>query len=434
MKSAQGLLWACVLVGSASAQASVSVPSGYDSEIRFDESLNPFGLGSFGVAANGNAYVAVDRDIFEQPPGGPRRSIHQLVGYFAGALGVVNGLDLYVTDELYGEAWHVDLRTGAVTFGSAPAFTFDFAEGPGGELLASAAAGGFGSNNGIWVVDFAGGMHREVVRLLGPSGSIAFDSAGNLYYATQPATFCPAGGFAVLRFDRARLEAAIAGGPPLDASDGTVVLSGLDSAFDLAFDDRDRLYISNSCGGGLVRTLPGAATLDPTPFIAVPPGNELTLGLQFVDGGAETFDAYQPTGGALWVGINDFSIVAEIRTVQTERPQVTSTPAGTVPPGPLTIQLSDLPPSGNTALCFGLAAPSEVIAFRRGGTPVWFGLDPTVLPICIPLVASPSGDAQLALTWAGGGSAPVSCMALGIDASPATGFGTTAVHTVNLTP
>jgi hypothetical protein len=146
-------------------------------------------------------------------------------------------------------------------------YIYDLAFDSQGRLLASAVdATTFAP--GIYLIDPVTLSERALIDLslfnMNGSGPITFDAAGNLYSAAPPSFGSSTPG-ELLRFDRATIDAAIAGlsptpGPaPLNETDGTLVISALDGFFGMARmaflteDGQEFLYYSISNGTSLRR-------------------------------------------------------------------------------------------------------------------------------------------------------------------------------------
>lgn len=443
MKALYPWLVSLVLTAVCPAQAISGLPPGYQGDVRFEENRNALGLRAFAAGPFLELYAGVDDTLVEVDLSGARRVIHQFApGSGAGLIERPStGLDLFFVESGTTTLRRRHLITGQQATGSVPANAFDLAVGPGGHVLVSANPlwPALGAYNGIWLVDFAGGNHREVVALQGPSGPLAFDARGNLYYAVQSPTFpTPPGGVRILRFDAARVQATLLGGPALAMQDGAVVLN-VDGAYRLAFDDRDRLYWSDPQHGGIERTLPGVGARDPVPLLERPqvPGDHVTLQVQFVQGGAATFDPFQPeSGGAVYAAATDWSTRAEVLLLRARRPELTSLPVVSASPGPLLLLASELPANATALICVSALPPtSERSLFVLGGTPLWSGLDFSLPLLSVAVPADGTGAAQLALTNPGGffGKLHFQVMAFAPSATlwP---FGTSTVHSLQLLP
>ncbi len=102
-----------------------------------------------------------------------------------------------------------------------------------------------------------------------PSGPIALNSRGDLYYVRGTFVFPPpAGSHALLRFAKTQLDAAISGAGVLGVADATIVTL-LDSGYDLALNtakaERNEIFISD-LGGRIMRFVEGDVV--PTEFVS----------------------------------------------------------------------------------------------------------------------------------------------------------------------
>jgi hypothetical protein len=403
--------------------SSLPVPDGYHAALRHEESA-PTALSGFAFAGD-DLYLAALGSIWHVDPQGNRRLLHQLpIGHDVGFVALPEpGTELLYTDFQADTLWELDIATGARRASSVPRNAFDLARAPGGALLVAAnplwPAPGWRA--GIWLVDRAGG-HRELIQLGGPSGPLIFDADGNLLYALQSSVFpTPPGSVSVLRFAAADVQRALAGGPPLQLADATTVINGLDGAFDLARDDRGRLYVSDPQHGDVRRTAPGTFALEPAPFLPrpVPPLLRGALQMQFAGGGQATFDGFQPEGERLHLQTSDWTFVSQIHSIGTRRPQSASSPAGTAPPGPITFVTSAAPANAPTALCLsGSRPPVEFPALMLDGTPLWFALDPGGPLVCLPGATAGDGRAAWRVVHPGGIYGPIWAQTLTLAVGP----------------
>jgi hypothetical protein len=437
--------WLGVVLAPALAAQMPPLPAGYQVDVTYVAASGGFALRGCAAGANGKLWLGEHGNLVEVDELGFPAVIHAFpAGSGIGLLAHFAGTDdLYFTQEGTTVLWHRSVSSGAEVAGKVPAFAFDLARAPTGELLVSANPKwpSPSATAGIWGVDFAGGNHREIVMLTGPSGPLAFDSQGNLYYAMQSSIYpTPPGSVSVVRFDRSLVQAVLAGAPPLTLADATSVLSNLDGAYDIAFDDRDRLYVTDPQKGGVVRTEPNAGSLASEPLLQKPqaPDTTVTTQLAFADGGtAATFDPHQPSGGgAMYVQATDWSLRAEIWRVRPQRPAVISSPTSRASRGPVTFFLSDLPPNGVAWLCGSpLPAVPERALFAWNGTPFWSALDPAVEPVCMQLATDGNGRAQVVVQYGGGANGTASFQALGIESfATAWPFGTSPVYALTLLP
>lgn len=159
---------------------------------------------------------------------------------------------------------------------------YDGAVSPAGLCYMVVNPGYAGSR--IWQVDWSTGATLEIANIGGYSGGLAFDSAGNLYYAEQ--TYGQ-----IVKFDSADVAA---GG--LTLADSEVVVSGVWAGY-LGFDARDVLYASS--GASLLKfDAAGNSSIVAT-------GSYLG---QFVFGGEDTIYALDTNWGTFTTSVQAISV------------------------------------------------------------------------------------------------------------------------------
>jgi hypothetical protein len=295
--------------------------------------------------------------------------------------------------------------------------TFDVVVLPGGDLLLAAnptwpAAG---ANSGIWLAG-PGRTPRELLQLVGPSGPLVLDAAGDLIVAELGAIVPPPPGAArLLRVPAARLQQALAGGA-LAMGDVAAIGGGYAGIYDLACSPDGRLFVADPASSVVSATAPGA--LAPAlPWLDVGSGFTATS-LQFVGSAAGPFCAFLPPERAseLRVQRTDFWSLLEVVRVRPVRPVASIAPSPTVAPGTSTLHLHGGPANG---LCLWLASlPAtgvEQIVWSRDGTPLWLGLPPGgAVPFAL-VALDANGAATARLVNAGGvaGALTVQAVALG---------------------
>lgn len=428
------------LAAAAAAQTpSLAVAPGYDASARYTEGSSPLAMTGFAVDARQTLFVAVHNCVMSIDASDNVTLLQQLpLGHDVGLIAVPDaGDELLLSDFQAALLWRHDLISGAVRAQPLPHQAFDLARAGDGSLLVSANPRwpAPGAHSGVWLLD-AGGNHREIVQLLGPSGPLVFDARGDLYYGLQSAVYpTPPGSVRVLRFAAADVRRAIAGGAPLQIGDASVALDRLDGAFDLAFDDRGRLYGSDP-QRGVWRTSPDGR-LEASPFVAPPPPPAQlgALQLQFADRGATTFDAFQPGVERLYVHASDWRFTSAVHVVVPQRPALSSSPPDVVPPGPLAVRL-DRAPAGALAALFVSAAGASYdrAILELAGTPLWFALDTALPLVCLPRTADTGGSATWPLLHAGGFGAALHLQAIALAPALPLTFGSSTLLTLILQP
>jgi hypothetical protein len=237
------------------------------------------------------------------------------------------------------------------------AFAYDAAFLPGGDLIVSAATGGFGNGNDLVRVSLAPPQATMIGHVAGASGPVAIDASGELHYATSSAAFpAPAGSSDVLRWSAAQVQA---GG--LTEANAALVGSGFDGAASLGIDPvTGRLYLAEvnfSLAVNRIVRVEATKVLSPV----VLDSSDTLSGLQFVNlaGGAASFDAYQPeTGVNLRCTVTDFASRSDVLTVKPARPVISASGPGLSGPGPITVTVTGGVPNGIARLT---ACPQSAI-------------------------------------------------------------------------
>lgn len=304
-----------------------------------------------------------------------------------------------------GDMFRVEIDGTGHTFLSNLVFNYDAKFSPAGELYVSAATGGFGTGNDVIRVDTTTGAQTQILDVAGPSGPIAFDSLGNLYYATVSGDFpSPPASTDVLLFPAGSIAAPAV---PLQESDGFVFAAGFDGATTMVADrSTDRIYLGESnFGNGVnrLRLLAGSVAASPI-LVEGQPFEWLTVS-QFMPGsGPADFAPFQPTGGGrLIYGRTDFATFNERRILEPARTTLAVSGAGTAGVGAFDLDFTGADPSGSILLVWGatsLVGPE--IAF--GSTPPLFtGLDLGTLAVLpFQLGVDGAGDTSLGLFNPGG--------------------------------
>lgn len=287
---------------------------------------------------------------------------------------------LYIGESSNGGIYKLFLETSATPdLITTLAFNYDAAMSTDRDLFVSAATCGLVCGSEVWRVDLGSNQATLVARTPGPSGPLAFDSAGNLYYGTVSPLFPPPSGASdVWRWSAARLE----GPDVLDLDDATMIGSGFSGASRLAHDPRTGwLYLmENNFGTGenRIRRLRGSAATSPVLVEGRPFRSMGNLALR-PGAGTARFRTFQPeSGGTLTYTSTDFVASNERFAVRPQRPTATLVGPGLVGPGPFKLELRGGPPNGLASLwicALGDFHPIEQ-AFHVGPLPVFLGLEP----------------------------------------------------------
>lgn len=241
-----------------------------------------------------------------------------------------------------GNVYRVDLPGGGVTLLANVFFNFDLAwDVDPGLAYVSAALDGFGGGNDVLRLDLVSGATTELAHVDGPSGPIAVDANGDLYYVTQYAGFDfppPLAEQDLIRWTDAQLD----GGVPLTEADATVLARGLDGGSSLSYDAESAyLYLAhvNFAGKpnevyqlGSDGVLHDAVLTSPTYLSNVE---------AFGGPGAAILSAHQPADARLWVHNTDFATGRTERAlVAPARPVATfdGPPSGQSGPATVTVE------------------------------------------------------------------------------------------------
>ncbi|MCK6446229.1 MAG: hypothetical protein L6Q99_07545 [Planctomycetes bacterium] len=228
---------------------------------------------------------------------------------------------------------------------------YDGEVGPDGQLYLSAQP--FGSGPATHVVRFqtsAPFTWTSIGSVPGASGPLTFDATGRLYYATQDTVYPAAPGSTdVLRWSATQVAA---GG--LDLSNATLFGADFDGGSALDFDDKsgELLIAETNDGVPLYRVATVKATKAASPTVVS--AGQWISSVQLVEqGGAATFDPYQPNDGtALVYSTTDWWSFDELRRVVPARPVLTASGAGTSGQGPVTMTVTGGVPNGTLFLFF----------------------------------------------------------------------------------
>ena len=419
------------------AQEPVRPRAGFAESIVFNDPSTAFFSSGFAFGlGEQDLFVPVANTLRRVDPRRPDVFTEPIVLPIGQAFGLVAAPRLafavWATEFQTSTLFRVDLLTGAITSRPLPANAFDLVREPiSGEILVNANPD-FplpGARTGVWLVDPAGGhAHREVVRLSGPSGPLAFDPlTGDLVVAEIPQQVPPApGSVRLLRFAAHAVQArCVAGGgsapPALVPADAIEVVAGLDGAFDLAFEpDTGTFYLSDVNHGLIHRGAAGSLALEPTPF-AGPAGDQITT-LAFSAFASAPFAAYgRPADDtALYVLGVTSSRGAAVHAVRPARPRLDATPGIEVAPGPFAIALSGLPAAAASWLLISVGPPTagELALPLTPNRPLWLGIDPGAPLLLAPTVTDGTGAATFSFTHSAGGPFEFTLQALAFDAGP----------------
>jgi len=241
-------------------------------------------------------------------------------------------------------------------------FNYDAAFESSGDLIVSAATGGFGAGNDLVRVDMSPPSATSIGHVAGVSGPVEIQHNGDLYYGLQDFPQ-PAGTASVILWTAAQ----VASGTPLSEANATVFGTGLDGTASMRFDPvSKKLYLAEvNSSTGANRVLRAGPTRALSQLVARGPAGRFISNLEFVSsgGGAASFGAYQPSNGSnLKYNTTDFVSRSDQTLVRPQRPTLTASGDGTTGQGAVTLSVSGAVPNGSVylALCPQIAiAPVE---------------------------------------------------------------------------
>ncbi len=267
-----------------------------------------------------------------------------------------DGTEVVVGESSFGRIYRVPLDGSGRTFLRKLAFNFDAEFAPDGTLIVSAATCGFGCGNDLLCLSLDGAVVR-LAKVAGPSGPVAVDAGGDLYYATLGSPATP-GSTDVLRWTAAQL----AGGDLLDESDAAVVGTGYDPAGALELDPvTGALYLAtNDFGSGAASIVQVAGDAFDAPTVVVP--DQFVFGMQLLDlGGPASFDPYQPASGQVLRYGRTTGVASDLVTVSPARPQLTVSGAGTTGVGEVVFDVTGADPGGGFTLVWAPQASFDPV-------------------------------------------------------------------------
>lgn len=220
-------------------------------------------------------------------------------------------------------------------------FNYDAAWLANGDLLVSAATNGFGNGNDLVRVKLSPPGAVFLGHVDGPSGPLATNAAGDVFYATQFDAFPPPLGST----DVLRWSAATVAGGVLNAGNATLYGADFDGASSIAVDPvAGDVYLAVTNFGTSSYKLRRVGPTQATSPIVVDQVAGFFGDLEFVDGGASpgSFAPWQPADG-VHLKYNQGS---DQYTVRPARPQLAISGPGTTGPGTVTFTVTGGVPNG----------------------------------------------------------------------------------------
>ena len=349
------------------------------------------------------------------------------------------------TRVLFGESsnggvWSVALDGSGAQLITNLTFNYDAVLLDDDRALVSAKTGGFAAaNNDVVFVDLLTGQTQTVAQFPGASGALAIDDAGDVYYATASSQYpAPPGSTDVLRISRGTVDAAIANNQILGVNDATFVVSGLDAAGDMAFDDDgDLFYVDwfNGAIGEINDADTAQATVGPAIInyagAAVSPG-----GLQFVPTASpvsQVFEPFQAAGGTLRVYETDYVSIAQQRVLRAARPALTTSVASPIPAGTFALDVSSGPAGGFAIVVLATTTATGPLSVSVPGyeAPLLIDASLATAPMFVGITLDAAGAGSLALNNPGFAPA-LNATAQAVVVSANGSLGSTAAETLQV--
>ncbi len=280
-----------------------------------------------------------------------------------------------------GDLFTIDLVAGSVTPLVNLVYNYDLAwDSDPAYAYVSASLGGWAAGNDVLRVEIASGQYTEVAYAVGPSGPIAVDGDGNLYYVTQfegTAWPPPLGEEHLLMWSDAQLDAGV----QLTEADATYLTAGLDGGSSMLHDPHSGyLFLAHTNHQGLAHEVLAIAT-DGTVVDTLAECYTWIAGLEVDhDGGPATCFAQQPTNALLRVQNTDFGGSTRDRvTLEPMRAQASYSGPAAGAPGDATVTISGAEPDSKVVLLISRATdllPSELVLPLGWGAPTFFAAPP----------------------------------------------------------
>ena len=347
------------------------------------ETLDLGGSPAYGTLSDGG-YLSFDGQLFE---------LYAADGTLVSTLGDLGSFSFpsfvaIAPDESFAVAgesstdriFRVDLVAQTVTPIASLKFNFDLAfDVDPGTAYVSAALGGFNMGNEIVRLDTATGTTEIVAHVPGPSGPLAIDDAGDLFYVTQyPFWPPPLESAAMIRWTADELAAAHAN-DQLGLVDSDRVTKKLHGGSSLTHDPHaGRFFLAHVNFQGLSNEI---LAIDPDGTILdrVATDRRSISNVEVVQGrGEAVFAAYQPTNAALYVSVTDFASVNDRERLEPAR--AVATFAGPPPgqTGPATVTVEGAEPDAWVSVMATNSAfelPQEIANTLAWGVPAFTAFD-----------------------------------------------------------
>jgi hypothetical protein len=344
---------------------------------------------------DGQSVIAIDVASQQQSV------LHTPSGFVFGSFLVVEpgGAAIYFGESTAGSVTRIALSTGATNTIATVPLAYDAAFSAAGDLFVSRGNSTWSATE-IVRVDLASGAVDVIANAPGPSGPLAFDGDGNLYYGENSSFFpAPVGSGKIWKWDAIQVGSAN-GTSQLSTSNAALFAAGLDGISDLAFDAEGDLAVSDSARGRLYALSPAGVVR--SMIAEVNPGGITYLAFRDDStGSVARFDPFQPeAGGELLAIDSDYSTYSALSRIRPRRASFETTPASPLATGPFALTLNDGAPFALMYLFAATNSMPEIPVFATG-MPLFFGLAPgSILPLP-PVSLTSNGAFALAASHPG---------------------------------
>ena len=390
------LLGACALALSPSAQD--QTPSGFALQ-----DLPYPGSSATATLSNGDivTFDGMSIDRFDSS-GAFQANLGSFPGFVFGGCFAIDPSESFAVlgESSNGDVFRVELDGSGMTFLANLVFNFDADFESADSVIVSAATGGFGAGNDLVRLNTTTGATTSLAKLSGPSGPLAFNAAGLMFYVTQSDSFpSPPGGSDLVFLTPAQLSS----GAVLGDADFNLFVPGFDGGSSLAIDQATgAIYLAeNNFSSGTNRVYQVGGTVASSTVIAEG-ASFFSMGNLEVDDpqGGATFQAYQPAlGGAVRYNTTDFFSTSARRQVTPARPTSSLNGPGASGIGAVDFGVDGGEPDGAFLFLYGpqgLYSPIETANVFGGiAAPIFTGLDLgtlSFLPFYLPLDGGGSGS------------------------------------------
>jgi len=275
---------------------------------------------------------------------------------------VTDGVTAWVGESTNGSLKSIDLTTGLVRVMNTLVFNYDAVLLDARTLLISAAPCGFSCGSDLYQLDLS--THQLSLRghVAGPSGPLARDRAGNVWYGqNSPLYPAPPASSRLLRWSAAQVQ----GSALLSDSNATVIQAQLDGVADLAVDLEGGLVLVSQARLGKESEII-ALNLAGQWQGYVARGTPWFSGLALLDSaGPGSFHAWSGAGTQLWCVASEFVWGGPDKLLAFEPRRAVAHTTGSGMPGLVTWSVSGAPAQGSWTL---LAAPRQMWS---GSESVW---------------------------------------------------------------